>query len=772
MAAASDSAGDVLTIHPAPGNPDEAPEPRLWLRRGFAANLSLMVVILAILTGLATYVILTGLTPIQPTRNLIIALLGVNSLLIATMAVIIGWQVWRLLVARRQRIAGAGLHLRLVGLLSLSAVLPALIVAVFATVTLNRGLDAWFSERTQSIVETSVRVALSYIEEQGDLARSDVEAMAANLSIQAELFESDRQLFIRRLATFAAMRGVHGAFLIDAERKRVEANITANDSVVFRAPDQEHLDAAADGEVVVVGPGDGNVIRGLARVEGLQDRFIYIYRLVNPELVEQLAKARDQKSEYDQMLDQRAGIQLTFALMYAGVTFVFLLAAVWLGLWFADRLVEPIVGLVHAARRVSRGDLHAKVRLDRAAGDLATLGQAFNQMTEQLQAQRNELVAANDQLDTRRRFTEAVLAGVTAGVVGLDSAGRITLVNRSAVRLLRTKASLLIGRPFPEAIEAMRPVYEQALAKSSGSAQVQVNMKVEAQERSFVVRVSTGRSSEHEHGCVVTFDDITELVAAQRNSAWADIARRIAHEIKNPLTPIQLSAERLKRKYRGEITTDPQVFEQCTETIIRQVGDIGRMVDEFSAFARMPSAALEPQDLGQVVKEAMVLQRVSASDIEFGLDLPDSPLILPIDRRLVAQAVTNLVKNAKEAIEARPQNGAEPPARIKVSVAVDGEAAVVEVVDNGIGLPRKDRGRLTEPYMTTREKGTGLGLAIVKRIMEEHGGDIELMDAPDTFDSGQGALVRLIFPMNGSPSGRAPPNEAEADLAGDAVGAV
>jgi two-component system, NtrC family, nitrogen regulation sensor histidine kinase NtrY len=748
-----------------PGDPDGAPEPRLWLRRGFAANLSLSVVVLAILTGLATYVILTGLSPIQPTRRLIIALLGVNSLLIAAMAMIIGWQVWRLLVARRRRIAGAGLHLRLVGLLSLSAVLPALIVAVFATVTLNRGLDAWFSERTQSIVETSVRVALSYIEEQVDAARTDVEAMSASLTAQPELFRSDRQLFIHRLATFAAMRGVHGAFLIDAEHRRVEANITANESVVFRPPDQEHLDAAADGEVVVVGPGDGNVIRALTRVEGLPDRFLYIYRLINPELVEQLTKARDQQIEYNRMLDQRAGVQLTFGLMYAGVTFVFLLAAVWLGLWFADRLVEPIVGLVHAARRVSRGDLHAKVRLDGAAGDLATLGRAFNQMTEQLQGQHNELMAANDQLDQRRRFTEAVLAGVTAGVFGLDSTGRITLVNRSALRLLRTKASLLIGRPFPEAIEAMRPVYEQALAKASGSAQVQVNMRIDSQERSFVVRVTTERSSEDEHGFVVTFDDITELVTAQRNSAWADIARRIAHEIKNPLTPIQLSAERLKRKYGGEIKTDPQVFEQCTETIIRQVGDIGRMVDEFSAFARMPSAALEPLDLGQVVKDALVLQRVSASDVEFQLDLPDSPLILPIDRRLVSQAVTNLVKNAREAIEARQQENAEPPARVAVSVTGDGEAAVVEVIDNGIGLPRKDRGRLTEPYMTTREKGTGLGLAIVKRIMEEHGGDIELKDAPETFEGGQGAvvqgaLVRLIFPMNQTAAGQDMANRA------------
>jgi two-component system nitrogen regulation sensor histidine kinase NtrY len=763
MTAASDSARPGLTIDAPAGNPEEAPGTRLWLRRGFAANLSLMVVVLSILTGLATYVILTGLTPIHPTRSLIIGLLAINSVLIAMMGFIIGWQVWRLLVARRQRIAGAGLHLRLVGLLSLSAALPALIVAVFATVTLNRGLDAWFSERTQSIVETSVSVALSYIEEQVDVARGDVQAMAASVAAQADVFNSDRQLFIRRLASFAAMRGVHGAFLIDAERKQIEANITANESIVFRPPDQEHLEAAAEGEVIVIGPGDGNVIRGLARVEGLEDRFVYIYRLVNPELVEQLGKARDQKDAYDRMLEQRAGVQITFGLMYAGVTFVFLLAAVWLGLWFADRLVEPIVSLVHAARRVSRGDLNAKVRLDRAAGDLATLGQAFNQMTEQLQAQRNELVNANDQLDTRRRFTEAVLAGVTAGVFGLDSAGRITLVNRSAVRLLRTKASALVGRSFPEAIEAMRPVYEQALAKPSGSAQVQVNMRVESQERSFVVRVTTERSSENEHGFVVTFDDITELVAAQRNSAWADIARRIAHEIKNPLTPIQLSAERLKRKYAGEITTDPQVFEQCTETIIRQVGDIGRMVDEFSAFARMPSAALEPHDLSQIVKEALVLQRVSASDLELQLDLPDSPLILPVDRRLVSQAVTNLVKNAREAIEARPQDGAEPPARIAVRVARSDEAAIVEVVDNGIGLPREDRGRLTEPYMTTREKGTGLGLAIVKRIMEEHGGDIELTDAPDTFDGGRGALVRLVFPMSGSsPAG---------DPAGDANGA-
>lgn len=752
--------------------PAEGETGGLPLRGGLASHLSPIVVVLAVLCGLATYVVLTGLTPVQPTRDLVITLLALNSALVAGMILIIGCQLWGLLDARRKRIAGAGLHTRLVGLLSLSAALPALIVAIFATVTLNRGLDAWFSERTQSIVETAVRVALSHIEEQVDTTRADVEAIAASVGQQRELFDSDRQRFIRRLATMAAVRAIPGAFVFDAERKRIEVNFTASENIRFMPPEPEELKAAEEGELVVVGPGDGNVIRGLMKLPGFEDHFLYIYRLVNPDVIGQLAKAREEKAEYDRMLNQRAGVQITFALMYAGVTFIFMLAAVWFGLRFADRLVEPVVGLVDAARRVSRGDLNAKVRLDRAAGDLATLGQAFNQMTDQLQAQRDELVAANTQLDQRRRFTEAVLAGVSAGVLGLDSGGRITLANRSAVRLLRLKSSQLVGRPFPEVVEAMGPVYQQAVTKPSGSARAQVNMRVDNQDRSFLVRVTTELSSEHEHGFVVTFDDITELVAAQRNSAWADIARRIAHEIKNPLTPIQLSAERLRRKYRREITTDPHVFEQCTDTIVRQVGDIGRMVDEFSAFARMPSAILEPHDLCQIVKDAVVLQRVSASDIEFRVDVPDKPLTMPVDRRLVTQAITNLVKNAKEAIEARQQSEPEPPARITVKLEAGTETAVIEVADNGIGLPGIDRDRLTEPYMTTREKGTGLGLAIVKRIMEEHGGEIELQDAPKNFDGGQGALVRLTFPLNGSPTAVGPQERAQAQRPAGAMGAI
>jgi len=391
---------------------------RMRLGRGLAGRLGLLVVVLAVLSGLATYVVLTGLSPIKPTRPLIITLLALNSILVATLATIIGLQLWDLLDARRRRIAGAGLHIRLVGLLALCSIVPALIVAIFASVTLNRGLDAWFSERTRSIVNTAVTVAQSYINEQTEVVRADVGFIANDLNQQKEMFDKEHTRFIRRLATMAALRGLSGAFVFDAGKKRVEASATANRQVDFRPPEQSQIDAAARGEMVVVGPGDGNVIRGLVKLPNFDNHFLYVYRLVDPDVIAQLSKASEEKIEYDRLMQQRAGVQITFALMYAGVTFIFLLAAVWLGLWFADRLVAPVVGLVHASRRVSRGDFDAKVSVDDSTGDMATLGKTFNQMTEQLQAQRDELVSANHTLDERRRFTEADQSGSPCGTCG------------------------------------------------------------------------------------------------------------------------------------------------------------------------------------------------------------------------------------------------------------------------------------------------------------------------------------------------------------------
>jgi two-component system nitrogen regulation sensor histidine kinase NtrY len=718
----------------------------LSVTRAYFAWAGLVLVMLAILAGLATFTILTGLTPIDPDRDVVVVLLAVNAVLVFAMAGMVAWQVWRLVQERRRGLAGAGLHIRLVSLFSIIAALPAVIVAAFAAVTLNRGLDAWFSARTQEIVNTAVTVAEAYIRDNGEIARGDIAAVAADLNQQKDLYDSDRAEFAKRVARHAALRGLVGAFVFDYANRRIDANVTLNKNIAFRAPSDDMIRRADQGDLVIIPPTQGaSIVRALIKLTGFPSHYLYIYRAVNPSVIEQLAKTRAGKAEYDRLMEQRLGVQITFALMYAGVSFIFLLSAIWLGLWLADRIVAPVVRLLDASQRVAAGDLDAKVSIIEGPGDLATLTRTFNSMTDQLKAQRNDLVAANAQIDDRRRFMEAMLSGVSAGVLGLDADGRISLVNPSALNLLSRDVDELLGRPLDEAIPEFATLYNQAMARSSGLAEGQVNMRRAGADRNYVVRVTTEVSDDNEHGYVVTFDDITELVQAQRNSAWADIARRIAHEIKNPLTPIQLSAERLRRKYGREIQTDKTVFEQCTDTIIRQVGDIGRMVDEFSAFARMPAAVLEPHDLVEIVREATVLQRVSAGDVAVDIAVPASPITFSFDRRLVTQAVINLVKNAREAIETRLAAHPEPPGRILVEAGLDHGRPFIRVTDNGVGLPQENRHRLTEPYMTTREKGTGLGLAIVKRIMEEHHGRLTLDDAPADFSAGFGARVELQF---------------------------
>jgi two-component system nitrogen regulation sensor histidine kinase NtrY len=467
---------------------------------------------------------------------------------------------------------------------------------------------------------------------------------------------------------------------------------------------------------------------------------------VDTRIVRYLADAQEARAEYEIAQLRRAGVQLAFGLMYAGIAFILLLSAIWFGIAFANRMVAPIRRLIGAANQVSRGNLYVQVPVKPSEGDLAQLGQTFNAMTTGLRSQRDELLTMNAQIDERRRFTEAVLSGVTAGVIGIDSHGRVTLANRSAVAILAADETAMVGRKLAEAVPELAPLLDEAI-DTGRLVTGEVAVQRRGRDRNLSVRVTGERTEAKEHGYVVTIDDITDLVTAQRSSAWADVARRIAHEIKNPLTPIQLSAERLKRKYGRLIVQDREVFDQCTETIIRQVGDIGRMVDEFSSFARMPKAQLAREDLAETVKQVVFLQRVGNPDIEIVAETPSGPVSADFDRRLLSQALTNIVKNACEAVGAVP--GIEPgQGRIAVTLSADDDDVAVEVVDNGIGLPAENRHRLLEPYMTTREKGTGLGLAIVRKIMEDHGGGIELLDAPAEAANRRGALVRLSFPRH------------------------
>jgi two-component system nitrogen regulation sensor histidine kinase NtrY len=442
--------------------------------------------------------------------------------------------------------------------------------------------------------------------------------------------------------------------------------------------------------------------------------------------------------------------------MYFMIALTGVLAAIWVGLWFARHLVAPIRRLIGAAQRVARGDLEVVLPLLRGEGDLRRLSRDFNNMTSELARQRYALVSANEQLTERRRFMEAVLSGVSAGVIGLGPDGIVQLVNPSAEKLLGVATDSVTGRPFREALPELAAALsgEDTGIKTRGPHDV--TLTVGGEERRFSVRVTGEQSGSGSDGSVVTFDDITELVVAQRSSAWGDVARRIAHEIKNPLTPIQLSAERLRRKYGASISNDRETFEKLTDTIVRQVGDIKTMVDEFAAFARVPKPQIEITDLREAVQEPVILFRESHSSIRYSLRMPDTPLRAPIDRRLISQALTNLVKNATESVLSAG-DAADKPAdwqgMVETVVRQAGDRMEIEVIDNGLGLPRQQRARLLEPYVTTKgNKGTGLGLAIVQKIVEQHAGILTLEDAPVAPGRTRGALVRISLPIERSGS--------------------
>ncbi|MHA1545730.1 MAG: ATP-binding protein, partial [Alphaproteobacteria bacterium] len=673
---------------------------------------------------------------------------------------LIGWQIRKVWLARRRGSAGARLHVRLVTLFAMVAVVPAVLVAVFASVTLDRGLDTWFSQRTRAIIDNAQSVAEAYLQEHSQIIRADASAMGQDVDRARNLFVTDVNRFVRFLTTQTAIRALAATFIVHGDGKLV-AHVRRRREIVYIKPPAAALAAATEkkGQVVIFQPNQANMIRALVSLPNFDDSFLYLYRQVDAKVIAHLRSTRENRAEYNALEARRSGVQITFGLMYVGMALIFLLAAIWFGLWVADRLVAPIGRLINAARRVSDGDLDVAVDIPTSQGDLAALGRTFNDMTRQLGHQRAELVQANETMDSRRRFIEAVLSGVTSGVIGLDAKGKVALANRSALTLLETQLDEIVGKNLSKLVPEFKTLLAKASKRSARLVDGQVSIGKAGNQKILLLRVTTEGSKGKGRRFVVTFDDITNLVSAQRSAAWGDIAQRIAHEIKNPLTPIQLSAERLKRKYIGQISQDQEIFLQCTDTIIRQVGDIGRMVDEFSSFARMPKAAIEMHDLNKVVRESAVLQRVAFPEITFTIDVPDGPQLTAFDYRLIGQALTNLIKNASEAIEGKAvtmNNGSKIDANlasgkiaIKLRYGAD-KTAIIEVIDNGIGLPKNDRHRLVEPYMTTREKGTGLGLAIVRKIIEEHDGTLELLDAPDVAAGkagATGALVRLKMPL-------------------------
>ncbi|WP_084174899.1 sensor histidine kinase NtrY-like [Afifella pfennigii] len=712
----------------------------------------LLAVLLALTSAVGSFLVLTGQTSIEPTPAVVRAAGLLNGVVVLFLLATVVYEAAGLWIARQRGRAAARLHVRIVALFSIIAALPAILTAGIASITLNKGLDRWFAERTTAIIENSREVAEAYVQEHSRILAIDLLAIASEFNRVSPDLELNRQAIAAYLSNQAQLRGLSAISLIRRDRTPIVEGTTATNLKVPPPPAQVFEDADK-GRPALIAPGTTNLVGGVLKLTSLDDVYLYLARPLDPKVTRQVRLTAESAAEYGQLQENRFGVQIAFAILFVGMALVVLLSAIWIGLGFANRLVQPIRQLIGAASDVSAGNLDVSVPVEQEAGDLGLLSATFNRMTGQLRSQRNALLSANSQLDERRRFTEAVLSGVSAGVIGLDPEGVVTLANHPAIESLGEGDSGLVGRKITDVVPDLSRVLEEVSSRGRGTARDQITVSRNGEKRTLNVQATIEQSSDSESdGFVLTLDDITDLVAAQRRSAWADVARRIAHEIKNPLTPIQLSAERIRRRFGPQVEEekDRQVFDQCTETIIRQVGDIRRMVDEFSAFARMPKPVMEKRDLRELIREAVFLQEVGNPNIGFALDMPEEPVEAPVDHRLVTQALTNIVKNATEAIESaiEAEGGARKGGEIRVRVKDGGDFAVVDVIDNGKGLPQEGREKLLEPYITTRQKGTGLGLAIVRKVMEEHGGSIELYDASAVGVDEPGACVRLNFPYS------------------------
>jgi len=764
---------------------------KIW--REWHILFGLVLIFLALTSAVVSFSILIGMTTVVPDRHVTMSLIFVNGLIVVGLIVLIGYELYPLIVARRARRAASRLHIRIVTLFSLVACVPALMIAIIAAVTFNLGLDRWFDSNTRQIVGSSVSLANAY----ADATLQSLQATSYSMVLQLDdprLLRLNPSEYRRQLTLHAAGRDLRGVFLLD-RRGQILVSSERGDENSLPIPPAMWIEEATETHPVRFQPGTHDYFGVILRMHNIEGAWLYAVRDIDPAVLEALRLTEINTNNYRDMEASRFVMQIAFATLYFCLVLIMLLSAIWTALAVADRLVRPIRLLIGAADDVASGNMEVMVPVRARDGDVGQLAKTFNYMVLELKNQRNELMALHAMSDERRRFIEMVLSGVTAAVIGVDARGFVTVTNRSAQIMFDFDASAItgknlmtidheIGNIFKEALDARKKKYRhQVVINRKGRACV-YDVQVTREEKQEAVRAGTPeretgkeaavRAGAPEQGMkkqkvvsdvgcltgiekqkrdpsfVVTVDDITDLVEAQRSSAWADVARRIAHEIKNPLTPIQLSAERLRRRYGKMISEGVEIFDQCIDTIIRQVGDIGRMVDEFSSFARMPKPTLMPTDLRPILTEACFLVEVSQHNITLTRDFEEVPLMGNFDNRLIGQAFANVIKNAGEAIEARLAKESSSTkmeaGHILVKAYAQNDMNIVEVIDNGIGLPQEQRQKLLEPYITTREKGTGLGLAIVRKIIEEHGGVLELHDVPSYFGK-QGAMIRMNFPV-------------------------
>ena len=720
---------------------------RLRFQRRIATYVNIGLICLAPVLALVTYLVLG---PIDQGRasNLLRVILLCDLLYLLALTSLVMQRVMQIVALRRQKSAGSQLHLRLTGVFSAMSLLPTATVAVFAVLSINMGFEAWFSDRVQGVIADSLEAAQAYEQEQVRGLKEDIAALASDLEAYRRTAINDPQLLRQRLsdAQENVQRGLKEAFIIDDTGDLI---LRGNRSYLFdyEEPSSELIQTAIR-EIVIIPDIPNNELRALTYLNGFGTYFLLVSRVIDGNLFALLDETQAAGQFYQQLESQRGASLFRFGIIYLIFAVLLIAASVFAALFFAERLSRPIGRLTGAAQKVGEGALDTRVVEEEGNDEISQLSKYFNQMTQQLEKQRETLLENTEQIELRRRMFDSVLSSVTSGVLGLDAEGKVSFVNKSAERLLGGH-EILENSHLSVAVPEFFPLFERLTQTKNESLQEELKTVQAGRLENLLVRVGRRRNEKGQlEGYVIAFDDVTDLVSAQRSAAWGDVARRIAHEIKNPLTPIQLSAERIRRKFAPKLSEESVDLERMTDVIVRQTNDLRHIIDEFSKFARLPQPKKSKEDLIPIVKAAVLLQENGQPNINFVSKIPQNSLVISIDATMISQALTNLLKNAGEAIDTRRDKlGGTIAGEIHVGVEQVGDNVQVIIDDNGIGLPQ-DRARLFEPYVTTRDKGTGLGLAIVKKIVEEHGGTLSLEDAP-SFDAAPyfGARVVMSLPF-------------------------
>jgi len=688
--------------------------------------------------GAVTAYALTRVDYLSNDTDTLIWLVVIDALALLVLGTLVGRQIWRLWSERRQRLAGHQLHWRMAVLFGGVTTFPAVIVTLFALFIVDYSLRGWFAERISTAVNESVRVAESYFDEHARSISGEVLTMANDINREAYRLVGKGNLMGRYLSDQAALRNMADAIIFDGTGQ-VLAKSQFAFAITFANLESSWVEQARKGEVVILRADETNKLRAVVKLNSYVDAYLLVGRFIDSKVLLAMDQTRLAASDYQQLGFQQLDLQISFAVLFGIILLLILIASLWIGLNLATAIVGPLGSVIHVAEQVRGGNLSQRVPDDLQLEEISRLGSAFNRMLDELARSREQLVQANTQIDQRREFTEAVLGGVSSGVIGLDRDGKVTLPNATARSLLTKSDTELIGKKLVDVIPEFKGLLGIINQKRRRFGEEQIILQRQNSQLILRARIVSEVIEGRVIGYVVTFDDVTGLLSAQRKAAWSDIARRIAHEIKNPLTPIQLASDRLLKKYRPDDKKAADQFEEYVQIITRQVDDIGRMVDEFSAFARMPQPEMNRHSLLGIVNGQISLFAGRDLSLDVEIDDANNDYATICDAGLVRQALTNLLQNAKDSLD--EHRTATPTIRIKLQSEDDMIAIIV--TDNGPGFPEMDFEKLIEPYVTTRQKGTGLGLAIVSKIMEDHSGTMHLGNA----DNG-GALVCLKFPIH------------------------